>query len=64
MLADRCRSILSHYIGRCGLEPPSQMGARLQGRVIRLGVDLLGPWWTRSLVEIPTLIGQAYPMLE
>jgi hypothetical protein len=39
-------------------------GARLLKRVICFDVECLGPLWTGSFVENPTLIRQAYPMLE
>jgi hypothetical protein len=62
MPADRHGPIPSYCIGQRGLEPPSQVGARLSGMVIHFGVDHLGSWWTKSLVEISALVRQAYLM--
>jgi hypothetical protein len=64
MSADRCQPVPLYCTGRCGVEPPFWMGARLPGRVIRFDVDHPGPLWTRSLVKIVVLVGQAYPVSE
>jgi hypothetical protein len=38
-------------------------GARLSGRVIHFGVDCPGLLWIGYFVEVPALIGRAYPIL-